>query len=633
MKKQYTVLLLVLIGLVMISCTKDEEQKPEDHNSNQVQVSLDKNSGTPGAAITFITDAELTDNEHSAIFDDGPIELTKTGNRISFIVPEVAAGAYTIQLILSSETYSFEFTVLSAAAIDNPDAYITSIFSELDSLQVQRNAFFDTLLLAGLIDQGTLSNDLSIWDYIRQQSEIEIASMTSSEKLKLVQTIEANSDWLEIVDQLLSYEPSDLKNSQCSSYRQQGLQSLANNNLMQSWGFLIEYKWCQVTEYVDANTDNFFSKAATLWKNTENQFMHFTLINLMGQKIDMLGKEISQLGNDQIVADEIEDYTQKANLIWENGEIKKIFTRIRFRSISQADKSEVGVLGDFSAFYDQFIISYDDYVQSINNALIWRPEFINQTKTLDFNRFLSIQQSSVTNPKVILINTQLHNDDWEVIFATDDPNNQSFSFEIVYDDGNVKISAVFNAMVKATPQDPVQIRLNNGETPFDIYQSNNLLLDSLTGKVYQGGLILYLNTINGSGIVIAENDIALNAAWGCDSMEVAGADSSSVGWGFQNTIDIINMGCSDGTHAANLCANLSLNGYDDWYLPSLEELVLAYYAMFRQGRGNFNHGDAFWSSTEYDEFKAKIIQFWNSYYEFGPTWKTYQGQVRPVRSY
>lgn len=87
--------------------------------------------------------------------------------------------------------------------------------------------------------------------------------------------------------------------------------------------------------------------------------------------------------------------------------------------------------------------------------------------------------------------------------------------------------------------------------------------------------------------------------------EVTGYD---VGTGLNNTKLLVDaMGDSAWTdytgegvtdkYAAKLCYDLVYNGFDDWFLPSAEELKLMY--DYNMGKGNFRVGKSYWSSTEY----------------------------------
>ena len=50
-------------------------------------------------------------------------------------------------------------------------------------------------------------------------------------------------------------------------------------------------------------------------------------------------------------------------------------------------------------------------------------------------------------------------------------------------------------------------------------------------------------------------------------MDLLGANGTAIGSGTQNIIDIEN-GCITFETAADICTNLNLNGYDDWFLTS-----------------------------------------------------------------
>jgi len=184
--------------------------------------------------------------------------------------------------------------------------------------------------------------------------------------------------------------------------------------------------------------------------------------------------------------------------------------------------------------------------------------------------------------------------------------------------------------------DAIQKRLDNGETPLDIYKDDNTLLDSLYGKEYQGGLIFYLDTIDGSGLVMADT-ATRDVQWGCYEMRISGADGKDIGSGKQNTLDIL-AGCQEFT-AAELCDNLVHGSYDDWFLPARNTYQLIYSRLYLGSHSVHALdilGNAFWSSTQVEmpsRDDAYFVWWTDSEVRYERSHKTYRYYALAVRAY
>lgn len=147
------------------------------------------------------------------------------------------------------------------------------------------------------------------------------------------------------------------------------------------------------------------------------------------------------------------------------------------------------------------------------------------------------------------------------------------------------------------------------------------------GKYYAGGIIFYVDGSGQHGLIASESNQSSAIRWYNGNYVIVHASENSVGQGKLNTDSIITVqGTSD--YAASICAQLSLNGYSDWFLPSRNELNLLYQQ--RNQIGGFTEG-YYWSSTEYDTVHA-----WNQYFPFGPQYyadKADSACVRAVRAF
>ena len=152
------------------------------------------------------------------------------------------------------------------------------------------------------------------------------------------------------------------------------------------------------------------------------------------------------------------------------------------------------------------------------------------------------------------------------------------------------------------------------------------------GDTYEGGIIFYLDG-NGGGLIAAPTDQAtVNdfPDWGCIGTAISGADGLTLGTGAQNTIDIEN-GCTTSGTAADICSNLVLDGFSDWFLPSIGELEIMYLNIGTGSNiGNFVN-TKYWSSTEKDETYAWSWEFSSGYQDYNS--KTSNKYVRAIRAF
>lgn len=158
----------------------------------------------------------------------------------------------------------------------------------------------------------------------------------------------------------------------------------------------------------------------------------------------------------------------------------------------------------------------------------------------------------------------------------------------------------------------------------------------VVGDYAFGGVVFWVDG-SGGGLVCAVSDQSSSAEWGCFETPISGADGTAIGTGEQNTIDIL-AGCTTPGIAAYICDTLTLNGYTDWFLPSLDELNEMYLnktdintTASANGGYIFNYS-LYWSSSEYDNYSAWGQNMWYDDSQVYPP-KDYGAVVRAVRAF
>lgn len=218
-----------------------------------------------------------------------------------------------------------------------------------------------------------------------------------------------------------------------------------------------------------------------------------------------------------------------------------------------------------------------------------------------------------------------------------------FTLSFIYITSNAQDSTTASSVF-------IQNRLNKGETPRSLIKSG-ISMDSLYGKIYQGGYIFHFFAKDTSGLVMGTKNLKYDhdttryaIIWGCRN-KLAGATGIKIGTGLSNSQKIVSHNCPIYDpdkrvwmkSAAELCLLYKGAGYDDWYLPSKDELHEALMNLSYTRKVDF--GDVhFWTSSEKNDQFAWIehMKFgWREYEFYGQSYyrKFYARYVRPIRNF
>lgn len=152
----------------------------------------------------------------------------------------------------------------------------------------------------------------------------------------------------------------------------------------------------------------------------------------------------------------------------------------------------------------------------------------------------------------------------------------------------------------------VDLRIAKGQSPSEILGAG-VPIDSLYGKKIAGGLFFYYDPVLKMSLLMSDA-VFLDRKWGCNGVFI-GTTIDSLGSGFENTADILNNGCSQQNEAPYLAGNLIWEGFNDWYLPSIQELKEIKKNLFDNVFGNLSGSGQYWSSFEFGMFKNTTFNF------------------------
>lgn len=162
------------------------------------------------------------------------------------------------------------------------------------------------------------------------------------------------------------------------------------------------------------------------------------------------------------------------------------------------------------------------------------------------------------------------------------------------------------------------VSCSDDSTLFDDVSFDNIPVDQIPGYVssdtvdialgnyHEGGIIFYIEPNGQGGLVVSVEDLSIDTPWWNGEFVQTNAWSVADGW--DNTFLILRAQGDKSSYSAKLCDDYEVDGFDNWYLPSKQELDL----LFENKDLLENIPDGlYWSSTEY-EFGSVWVQDFSS---------------------
>jgi len=442
-------LISIFAALTFVSC---KSESVDENNEDLFTVPKDY------AYIGEVYGLELvrpqTSDEYLGTIGEETIRCRYSNKNLVFMVPEMEEGESLVTIQLDDNTIDFNLDIRKVETIEDPKAY-------LDQLIVQNDLYIEAVNAVRLEQQldstsarfGKVQQDADLWAKVNMDSKNDIAAMSEEDKQKLANFLAANSEWIASLDEGLLSDYIKTKTStkaECKALIKAGREEIKKGNFFASLGISIDAYWCAIGTKKLSKLEGDLEKVIVIIQEFDGVS---TIQNVVIRKIDDAFKEIDDFSLNELIAEDIEDAEKSKKgeqLTFGNGDPTAIHLRMKFVNIHAMESNTAStLLNDFKKTTDYFLGAYPTFVSESKLPLVWRPTSVPKSVTRLNNSFLSIDKESISNKDIILVNTQYNGDDWEVVFGNDgDELEPEFTFDVVYNDGEVELRKKINGIIK-----------------------------------------------------------------------------------------------------------------------------------------------------------------------------------------
>jgi hypothetical protein len=151
-----------------------------------------------------------------------------------------------------------------------------------------------------------------------------------------------------------------------------------------------------------------------------------------------------------------------------------------------------------------------------------------------------------------------------------------------------------------------------------------------------GGIVFFAKTDNTGGWHFLETTTTdLGASIWAPNNDQTFANSLDLGSGYSNTLATVTYFGNSLDYANSLALNYIQMNFDDWYLPSRDELIQMRQNLYLNGIGNFENLGTYWTSSEDVNFaqNAWVVQMNSGNSNSYSVIKSTSCKLRPIRKF